>query len=27
VLVYLPRVAYDQEPVRRFAQEVIPQFQ
>ena len=26
VLVYLPRVAYDQEPVERFAQEVMPRF-
>jgi len=25
-IVYLPRIAYDQEPVRRFAQEVIPYF-
>ena len=26
IIVYLPRLAYDQEPVRRFAREVIPQF-
>lgn len=26
VLVYMPRVAYDQEPVARFAREVMPQF-
>ncbi len=26
VIVYIPRVAYDHEPLHRFAQEVIPQF-
>ena len=26
VIVYVPRVAYDHEPMLRFAQEVIPQF-
>ncbi len=26
VIVYLPRVAYDQEPLRRFAQEMIPTY-
>ncbi len=26
VIVYMPRLAYDQEPLRRFAQEVIPYF-
>jgi alkanesulfonate monooxygenase SsuD/methylene tetrahydromethanopterin reductase-like flavin-dependent oxidoreductase (luciferase family) len=27
ILVYMPRVAYDPEPVRVFAQEVMPKFQ
>lgn len=26
VIVYIPRIAYDREPLHRFAQEVIPQF-
>ena len=25
-IVYMPRVAYDPEPVRRFAEEVVPAF-
>lgn len=26
VIVYIPRIAYDREPLHRFAQEVIPAF-
>jgi alkanesulfonate monooxygenase SsuD/methylene tetrahydromethanopterin reductase-like flavin-dependent oxidoreductase (luciferase family) len=26
VIVYIPRIAYDQEPLHRFAEEIIPQF-
>ena len=26
IIVYMPRVAYDQSPVRRFAEEIIPRF-
>lgn len=26
LIVYLPRIAYDQTPVRRFAEEIIPRF-
>jgi alkanesulfonate monooxygenase SsuD/methylene tetrahydromethanopterin reductase-like flavin-dependent oxidoreductase (luciferase family) len=26
IIAYMPRVAYDQTPVRRFAQEIIPHF-
>ncbi|MEA2526934.1 MAG: hypothetical protein QOF73_4161, partial [Thermomicrobiales bacterium] len=26
VIVYLPRLAYDQSPMRRFASEILPRF-